>query len=106
MKVEDLLKRMTREELEAVLGKLPFCFWDGLPPCPKCGGDHGDFSATLEKDADYRGQLSEHDPDRCPTTGQLNCEICMGTCLVCGPDRTTCDHDTAERHHGWKPQRS
>lgn len=30
------------------------CFWFGLPPCPKCGEDHGDPACVPEIDAEYR----------------------------------------------------
>ena len=30
------------------------CFWFGLPPCPKCGTDHGDPAATAEYDRQLR----------------------------------------------------
>ena len=26
------------------------CFWFGLPPCPRCGSDHGDPKATADYD--------------------------------------------------------
>lgn len=33
---------MTDEEIEQAIGNAPVCMWTGLPPCPKCDGDHGD----------------------------------------------------------------
>lgn len=34
--------------------KVQVCSWFGLPPCPRCGKDHGDSEATSEQDAEYR----------------------------------------------------
>jgi hypothetical protein len=48
------------EELTELLrasGARP-CLWFGLPPCPFCGGNHGDPKATPERDRDLmRGAL-------------------------------------------------
>lgn len=45
-----------QEWLEQLLDR-PFCFWTGLPPCPKCGSDHGDPKATPEWDKALRDWL-------------------------------------------------
>lgn len=52
-----------------------FCFWSGLPPCPKCGGDHGDPACAPEVDAEYRS-------------------VFHGTpCSSCGAGTTRADHE-------------
>jgi hypothetical protein len=37
------------------------CLWFGLPPCPLCGGDHGDPVAPPGRDAELRAQVADQD---------------------------------------------
>ncbi len=55
---EPAKKLRAEEEARAALwSPSGFCFWDGLPPCPKCGEDHGDANATRRQDAERRAKL-------------------------------------------------
>ena len=52
---------MNREPSDAEMLELlnvPFCFWSGLPPCPKCKGNHGDPSCSAEEDNERREALA------------------------------------------------
>lgn len=48
------------DELDEAILNAPCCFWFGLPPCPKCKGDHGDPKCTPEHDANLRALLASH----------------------------------------------
>lgn len=55
MSVDDESGRKWMEELL----NQPYCFWTGLPPCPRCGTDHGDPEATPEWDKAIRAWRKE-----------------------------------------------
>jgi hypothetical protein len=44
-------------DLLNILNSARVCLWFGLPPCPLCGGDHGDPKCSPSKDAAERAAV-------------------------------------------------
>ena len=75
---------MSDKSIDDILNA-PFCFWIGLPPCPKCRQNHGDKQCDTETDKLFR-QLVEYST-RLATATELvkrakeavGCHICADT---------------------------
>lgn len=59
-----LTTKEQREDMIAAMDAAGPCLWFGLPPCPKCGTDHGNPNCDANQDHYLREMVAESQPPK------------------------------------------